>query len=430
MKKLFSVLLLLIFASNSYSQSSDVILQHAVPFNDRFDLAALTDAITGERLVLMGEASHGTAEFYTKRAAMSKHLAAERGFNFIAVEGDWAAMARINDYVKHKNGAPADIDEAMNAIERWPLWMWKNSEFKSLVEWLHDFNADREPAKRIGLYGIDVYDHEASMRDVVSWINTVDTDLGRTAERAYSCMTRHPDPGNYVQMVARTGQHCGEDIEQVLEIVQSLQHSDGVSEWEYFRAEQSAKVAINAELHYRSNIEGGAASWNHRASHFYLTAERLLNFYGENSRGIIWAHNTHIGDARATDMGRMGVVNIGQLSREALGSDKTFAIGFGTYTGEVLAASSWEGVMQTMETPDAQPGSWEYILMETGLERLFLIFNNPELNMELQNPVPHRAIGVTYNPAADQSNYVPSLLTDRYDAFIFIHTTGVLSPLD
>lgn len=430
MKKLCLLLLFTIVGSAAFSQSSDLILQHAVPFDDRFELSALTDAVTTERLVLMGEASHGTSEFYTKRAAMSKHLVEERGFNFIAVEGDWAAMARINEFVKHKPGAPATIDDAMNALTRWPLWMWKNHEFKALVEWLHDFNADLDMENRVGLYGIDVYDHETAMQDVVSWLNRVDSDLGRIAERAYSCMARHADIGNYIQMVARTGQHCGEDITGVLETVQSLRDTDGVDAWEFFRAEHGAKVAINAELHYRANLEGGAASWNYRASHFYLTAERLLGYYGDNSRGIIWAHNTHIGDARATDMGRMGVVNIGQLSREALGRDNTFAIGFGTYTGEVLAASNWEGAMQAMETPNAQNGSWEHILMETGLERLYLIFDQEELIADLQNPVPHRAIGVTYNPAGDQGNYVPSLLTDRYDAFIFIHTTGVLSPIE
>lgn len=420
----------LLFSSSAFSQSTEILLRHAVSFEDRSELTALTDAITTERLVLMGEASHGTSEFYTKRAAMSKHLASERGFNFIAVEGDWSALSKINEYVKHKPGGPASLDDAMGSIQRWPLWMWRNQEFKNLVEWLHQYNLNLPSDERVGLYGIDVYDHEASMQDVVEWLTEMDSSLGRNAQRAYSCMTRHADPGSYVQMVARTGQHCGDDIERVLEMVQSLHGADGATDWGYFRAEQGAKVAVNAELHYRSNLDGGAASWNHRASHFFLTAERLLEHYGENSRGIIWAHNTHIGDARATDMGRMGVLNIGQMSREAMGDEHIFAVGFGTYTGQVLAASRWEGDMQRMEIPDAQPGSWEHTLMETGLEKLYLIFNEAALLTELQNPVSHRAIGVTYNPAADQGNYVPSLITDRYDAFIFIHTTGVLTPLD
>jgi erythromycin esterase len=325
---------------------------------------------------------------------------------------------------------PQTLDEAMAAINRWPLWMWRNMEFQALVEWLRDFNEGLDPAHRVGIYGIDVYDHEASMADVVGWISSIDTDLGDQAERLYSCMTRHPAIGDYIQMVARTGDDCSEDNEEVLELVRSLQDHPDASEWGFFKAEHGAKVAINAELHYRANLQQGPQSWNYRASHFYLTAERLLDYYGENSRGIIWAHNTHIGDASATDMGQVGMHNIGQLSREALGNENTFAIGFGTYTGEVLAGREWEGAMRSMNTPEAREDSWEHLLMETGHEKLYLYFGDDELSSALQQRYPHRAIGVTYNPANETNNYVPTVLPDRYDAFIFIHTTTTLDPLD
>jgi erythromycin esterase len=432
MKKILFSLVLFSFVQYTISAQSaeQVISEKAVAFDDRSELVSLLDYITGERLILMGEASHGTSEFYTKRSFMSKHLASEQGFNFIAVEGDWSSFSRINEYVKHKEGGPHTLDEAMAAIDRWPLWMWRNQEFKTLVRWLHEFNADMAPSDRVGLYGIDVYDNYSSMEDVVEWISSIDSGLGNQAGRLYSCMSRHPDPSGYVQMVAQTQQDCSDDIEEVLEIVRSLQGHEDATEWEFFKAEHGAKVAVNAELHYRANLQQGPQSWNYRASHFYLTAERLLDYYGEDSRGIIWAHNTHIGDARATDMGRFGMHNIGQLSRDALGTENTFAIGFGTYTGEVLAGREWEGAMRSMNIPEAPADSWEHLLMQTGHEKLYLNFGDGDLSSALQQRYPHRAIGVTYNPANEQNNFVPSVLPDRYNAFIFIHTTKTLDPLD
>ncbi|MCC5914168.1 MAG: erythromycin esterase family protein [Balneolaceae bacterium] len=435
MKRLLTltISLLLFFTLLPPVQAQDIpalLEQHAVSFDDDESLIALIESISDERLVLMGEASHGTSEFYKARAALSKELVKNHGFNYIAVEGDWPSFARINAYVKQKPNAPADIDEAMEAIDRWPLWMWKNQEVKELVEWLYEFNADLEPSERVGLYGIDVYDNLSAMDDVLEWVQEMDGEKGRAASSAYSCMTRYPDPGDYIRMVAQSGEDCSEDMEEVLEIVRSLEHHRDASRWEFFRAEHGAKVAINAEKHYRANLQQSAASWNYRASHFYLTAERLLDYYGPGSRGIIWAHNTHIGDARATEMGRAGMQNIGQLSREALGRDEVFAIGLGTYTGDVLAASNWEGAQQQMETPEARSGSWEAMMEETGIEQFYVTFtNNSELKNALDRWIPHRAIGVTFNPANEEGNYVQTVLPERYDAFIFYRNSGVLSPL-
>ncbi len=422
----------LTFCTHS-SDAQDVerlLTQHAVEFQDSSDIGQLTSHIDQERLVLLGEASHGTSQFYTKRAALSQTLIQEKGFRFVAVEADWSSMSKINEFVQHKPYGPQTLSEAMNAIDRWPLWMWRNLEFKNFVEWLRNHNENLDPDERIGLYGIDVYDNRAAMNDVLSWINSHDTAQGRLAEQAYSCKTRHSDTSSYLQMVARTGQDCSDDLNEVLQIVRQIAQSQETDPWMFFKAEQGAKVAINAEKHYRANLEQSAASWNYRASHFYLTAERLLDYHQANSRGIIWAHNTHIGDARATDMHRAGMVNIGQLSREELGADNVFAIGFGTYKGNVFAAFSWEGDRQDMITPEAQSGSWEYMLNNIGHANLYLTFDNEELNRALSNPIPHRAIGVTYNPQNEQNNYVQTILPDRYNAFIFIRNTNSLTPLD
>ena len=426
-----TLMLLIFIVENAHSQQlGEVLERHAIPFDGESDIVSVIDLIGDERLILMGEASHGTSEFYRKRAVLSKELIRERGIDFIAVEGDWASFSRINEYVKQKDGGPSSLEEAMNSLNRWPHWMWRNSEFKSLVQWLYEFNLDRLPEDRVGLYGIDVYANEAAMEDVVNWISSVDSRLGRRANSAYSCLSRHSEIGNYLQMVNRTGQHCGSDMQEVLEIVRGLKDEPGVSRWDFFKAEHGALVAINAELHYRANLEQNSASWNYRAEHFYLTAERLLEQYGEESRGIIWAHNTHIGDARATDMARFGMVNIGQLSRDHLGHDKVYAIGFGTHEGRVLAAYQWEGAMVQMEIPSSASGTWEYELMSLGHEKLYLDLRRDELQEALSNRIPHRAIGVTYNPAADRNNFVPSTLPERYDLFIFFNRTDVLDPLD
>lgn len=425
-------LMLLIFnVESAHSQQlGEVLERHAIPFDGESDIVSVIDHIGDERLILMGEASHGTSEFYKKRAILSKELIRERGIDFIAVEGDWASFSRINEFVKHKEGGPTALEEAMSSLNRWPLWMWRNSEFKSLVQWLYEFNRDLRPEDRVGLYGIDVYANEAAMEDVVHWISSVNSRLGRRANRAYSCLSRHSDISNYLQMVNRTGQHCGSDMQEVLEIVRGLKDETGVSPWDFFKAEQGAKVAINAELHYRANLQQNSDSWNYRAEHFYLTADRLLERYGEQSRGIIWAHNTHIGDARATDMARFGMVNIGQLSRGHLGDENVYAIGFGTHTGRVLAAYQWEGAMVEMEIPPSASGTWEYELMSLGHDKVYLDLRHDELQEALSHRIPHRAIGVTYNPAADRNNFVPSTLPERYDLFIFFNRTDVLDPLD
>jgi erythromycin esterase len=427
---LWITILALCTTSLSAQNLQQLLAEQANPFEQAEDLTGLLQELSGERLILMGEASHGTSQYYTKRALLSKKLIQEKGLNFIAVEGDWASMARINEYVKHKPNAPGSLESAMESIDRWPLWMWRNLEFQSLVEWLHDYNRNLPMDERVGLYGIDVYNNRAAKQDVISWIERLDPDLAVRAERSYSCKTRFSDTGDYIRMVGQTGDDCSEDMENVLEWVRSLENHPDANRWDYFRAEHGAKVAINAEKHYRGNLYRDGSSWNDRARHFYLTAQRLLEYYDETSRGAVWAHNTHIGDARATDMRRAGMVNIGQLSREDLGAEQVFAIGFGTYNGHVIAAYNWEGEMQEMQIPNAQDGSWESILEQTGHEKLWVTFSETNLTQALSRPLPHRAIGVTYNPANESGNYVQTVIPDRYNAFIFIKTTTTLTPLD
>ncbi|CAN5349020.1 hypothetical protein BH23BAC3_BH23BAC3_14400 [soil metagenome] len=427
-RALFSFLCLMIagIVSVSAQQAEQAIHQHAIPFDTASDFDDLIKKAGERTLVLMGEASHGTSEFYTWRAELSKRLIEEKGFNFIAVEGDWPAMSRINEYVKHKPSGPATVEEAMDYIDRWPLWMWRNHEVKDLLEWLHEYNREIAAEERVGFYGVDLYAKQDAMRQVIHYFEEINSDLAAQASRSYSCLTRHGGIQDYLQMVARTGEHCGDDLGQVLTMVRETENDN----WAFFNAEHNAKVAINAEKHFRGNLQRGAHSWNERASHFYLTAERLLSFYGDDSLGIVWAHNTHIGDARATDMARQGAHNIGQLAREDMGEANVFAIGFGTYEGRVLAGREWGDDMEAMDTPPARSDSWEEMLSTVGYDQFYLIFDNADLTSTLQSPIPHRAIGVTYNPQQESGNYVNTVIPERYNAFVFIRETDILNVLD
>lgn len=432
-KLLFAAIFLFgsgLIGSVESQQLSEQLSEFAHPFTTADDFGAMFEEIDQQKLVLMGEASHGTSEYYTWRAELSKKLIEEKGFNFIAVEGDWPAMSRINEYVKHKPNAPESLEAAMDYIDRWPHWMWRNHEVKDLLQWMYEYNEGLAPEERVGFYGVDLYAKRDAIQQVISFFENVDSEMGSRVERAYSCLTRFGDIQRYLQMVQRSGEGCEEEMDDAVEWVQNVDGFDR-SEWVYFNAEQSAIAARNAERHYRGNLERGAASWNARASHFYLTAERLLEYYGDDSRGIVWAHNTHIGDARATDMARQGAVNIGQLAREDLGAENVFAIGFGTYEGRVLAGRQWEGEMEIMDTPPAQNDSWEGTLAGIEGEQFYLLFSQSEVNSLLQNPMPHRAIGVTYQPEQEsQGNYVGTILPERYNAFVFIRETDILNVLD
>lgn len=431
LKNIPVIILLAILFLNSLQAQNSLTSDDLRPFVSSFqspsDLTSLLNEIQDQRLVLMGEASHGTSEYYKMRAELSKKLITEKGYRFIAVEGDWSAMAQINEYVKHKESDIHTLDEAMSVIDRWPLWMWRNSEFRDLVEWVRNHNENLPSNERVGIYGIDLYAYQEAMHSVIYWLESKDKSRAMEAQRAYNCLLRYSDIRSYIQTVASSGETCADEMDQVLEIVRATESTDS---WRRFDAEQNAKVAINAELHFSANLLQDASSWNYRAEHFNLTARRLLDYYGSESKGIVWAHNTHIGDARATVMARAGAVNIGQLSRLEHGIDNIYAIGFGTYEGTVLASNAWEGPMLRMTIPQARQGSWEYLLNGTGHDQLFMLFNSPALDQLLSRFIPHRAIGVTYDPQANQNNYVDTILPNRYNAFIFYKSTTELNALD
>jgi erythromycin esterase len=408
------------------------------PLQTAADLDPLLSAIGDARVVLLGEASHGTHEYYTWRAAITKRLIQEKGFQFMAVEGDWPACYAVNAAVKRPGPLPGGSAAGLLAVfNRWPTWMWGNWEIAALVEWLHKYNQSQPHEKQAGFYGLDVYSLRESLQEILRYVNTQGDGAAAIAQRAFQCFEPYnDDPQEYARAVASVSKDCEDEVTHLLAAlrrqVTQQQFVDGLPTHETdFAAEQNGLVAVNAERYYRAMLQGGAASWNVRDHHMMETLERLLALHGPGSKAIVWEHNTHIGDARYTSMRREGEVNVGQLAREQLGRDNVFAVGFGSYQGSVIAGRHWDDPHRIMAVPEARRDSWEERLHNElhGHNGLLL---SSELRSEpgLAAPIGHRAIGVVYRPEYEQyGNYVPSLITERYDAFLHIDRTHALHPL-
>ncbi len=409
-------------------QLIDYFNEKAIQLEDEQDLDELVH-MAGERdLVLLGEASHGTTDFYSWRASISKRLIEEKGFSFIAVEGDFAALYHLNKYVKDLPGAAGSAEEVVREFDRWPEWMWANEDIVDLAEWMREYNEGRESGDMAGFYGMDVYGHWEAMEDLDNYIRDYLPDYREKAQEKLMCFASYTDEHDYARAAARGQVDCSEELKGVVELLKdNSSRLKEESEREYFRAKQNAYVVKNAEDFYRLAPVDDNESWNSRATHMWRTVQRIASYRGEGARGVVWAHNTHIGDARATSMHDENRVNIGALSRQEMGRENVFSIGFGTYTGTVAAGSSWGSRMEIMELPEGREESYEYILGSVDLEQYFLIFDQDDRDHELLSERRgHRAVGVVYNPVHDAGNYVPTVLPERYDAFIFIRETSEL----
>lgn len=439
---LISLLMLLLFTLSLQVQAAAVGL--AAPDAERENeltlfrsfseesLPEIAAMAAGHRAVLLGESTHGTSEYYRLRAALSKLLIEEHGYNFVVVEGDWDAAWQVNKYVKQLPGAPASAREALAHFTRWPGWLWNNQETLELVEWLRAWNAGLpEGAQKAGFYGMDVYGWPESVRVLRAHADRFEGELRTALLVSTQCINRfRGDNRAYLQHVSRTGEHCGRDILELTQLLEATPQPDDFTREEWFNLRQHAFVFRQADLHLRGMLFQGPHSWNERANNFKQTFARLLDFYGKDARGIAWAHNTHIGDARATDMANAGMHNIGQLTRTAFGDDAVFALGFGTFSGRVNVGFEWEGPMQIVEMPDARPGSLEAGLYSLGMGAVWFPLRTDAAQEAFSSPIPHRAVGVVYNPANDAvQNYVNSDMPARYNAFIFLPYTGELTPL-
>ena len=376
-------------------------------------LDPLLERIGDARIVLLGEASHGTHEYYVWRARISKRLIEEKGFRAIAVEGDWPDCAVV-DRALRRGGPP--MEAVLSTFRRWPTWMWANWEIAALGEWLR--------GRGVGFYGLDVYSLYESMDAVLRHLRAHHPkELAEAAQAAYACFDPYGgDPVEYARATVWAPTECEEEVVGVLrDLMRSRAPGDDPEA--HFDAEMNAWAAVDAERYYRAMVRGSSESWNVRDVHMMDTLDRLVE---RDGKVVVWAHNTHVGDARHTDMVRRGMTNLGQLARERHGEKEVFVLGFGSYEGSVVAGEEWGAPMERMAVPPAEAGSWEATLHgRSPKDRLILDFEEDDWE-----PRGHRAIGVVYDPTQERfGNYVPTIVPRRYDAFLYLDRTQALHPL-
>jgi erythromycin esterase len=419
--------------SNNSTQIIELLKNHSSPLETLEDLDPMMDYIGDARYVLLGEASHGTHEYYTWRAKITQRLIQEKGFSFVGVEGDWPDCYRLNRYAKGYLNSAKDIYSVMSEFKRWPTWMWANWETAAFIDWLKAYNEQFPTDKRIGFYGLDVYSFSESMNSIIEYLEKNDPKALETAKTAMECFEPYSkDEGqSYARASAFVPVLCEKEILTMLtEIRKNVPNYNSDAE-NVMSTEQNAYIARNAEKYYRAMIKRGSASWNIRDEHMVSTIERLLKFHGKESKVVVWEHNTHIGDARATDMVSEGMVNVGQLLTEQYAIEGVVAIGFGSYKGSVVAGRNWGDNMRKIKVPEAVEGSWEHAFhIASNSQNRLLLMNTIREEKCLSDYIGHRAIGVVYNPEHERyGNYVPSILPQRYDVFIYIDETTALHPL-
>jgi erythromycin esterase-like protein len=406
------------------------IKNYARPFDSIDDLDPLIEDIGDAKYVLLGESSHGTSEYYTIRAELTKRLIKEKGFSVIAVEGDWPSCQSINRYIKNIGSPPSDVREALKSFNRWPTWMWANQEIIELVQWLKDFNQQTKRKNKVGFYGLDVYSLWESMDEIIKYLERTGNTGLKQARNAFNCF--EPFNRNNESYAVSAGYLSEDCMKEALSLLTTIQKN----KWKYdddeensLNMEVNALVTVNAEEYYRTMVSSDSKSWNVRDIHMVEALNAVMKFYGEGAKVIIWEHNTHVGDARATDMKDAGMVNVGQLIREQNFPEDVYILGFGTNNGTVIASTEWGVDFRVTNVPSAQVGSWENLMHNAGACNQYLLFND-ENREEFSKTIGHRAIGVVYRPEYEQyGNYVPSVMSSRYDGFIFVDKTHALHPL-
>ena len=405
------------------------ISELSTPLYELSDLDPLLDRIGSCRYVLIGEASHGTADFYEWRAELSRRLIAERGFSFVAVEGDWPDCFRVNQWVKGYDG-DASVHEVLGGFQRWPTWMWGNSEVAEFIEWLRNYN--QRTGSGVGFYGLDVYSLWESLGRIVDYLGEKRPDALEKAMTAFRCFEPYgEDPQRYAWATKMLPDDCEDEvIDVLLEVHRRDERSSGDGEEVELDVRQNAEVLAGAERYYRTMVRADGTSWNVRDLHMVDTLDRLMKHHGDGAKAIVWEHNTHIGDARATDMASAGMINVGQEVRQRHGEDDVVLVGFGSHSGSVIAARSWGEQMQSFPVPPAPAETHEDLLHEAAPEQCLLVFPERRDGPWMSGRRGHRAIGVVYNPERDHlGNWVPTVMGLRYDAFIYLDRTEALHPL-
>jgi erythromycin esterase-like protein len=418
----------------------ELVRQQAVPLDLETAAQRLVDGIDSDvSLVLIGEATHGTHEFYRIRADLTRALIERRGFTIVAAEADWPDAYRANRWVRLL-GDDQTAEEALGDFTRFPRWMWRNREVVRLLRWLRAENATRSAAARVGFYGLDLYSLHRSMARVIDYLDRVDPPGAARARRNYACFDVFGDDAQlYGYTASLSLERSCED-----EVIEQLKHlrqraaeyasRDGhIALDEYFAAEQNARVVCDAEAYYRAMFRGGAESWNLRDRHMMATLEALLDHatrQGRPARAVVWAHNSHLGDARATSLSQLGELNLGQLARERYGP-ACLSVGMTTHHGEVTAAHEWEEPAALRIVRPSLSGSYERLFHQTGLGIFMLSFSTADLARALADPRLERAIGVLYRPETERaSHYFMARLPEQFDLVVHVDRTRALEPLE
>jgi protein-L-isoaspartate(D-aspartate) O-methyltransferase len=396
------------------------------------DLAPLLQRIGDAKVVLLGEATHGTSEFYRMRERISQELIKQKGFTFVAIEGDWPDAARIDHYVRHFEYPPSE----WTAFARFPRWMWRNNEVRAFVDWMRKDNANKPSQRRTAFYGLDIYSLYTSIGEVLRYLDRVDPETAGLARHRYGCLTPwQNDPAAYGH-AALTGAYrtCEMSVVSMLRDILTKQNLYMAHDGErYNDVVHNARLVANAERYYRIMYYGSRASWNLRDSHMFETLQSLLAFHGPASKAIVWAHNSHVGNAAATEMSARGETNIGELCRKEF-DDKVYSIGFGTHSGHVAAASDWDGPMEIKKVQPSREDSYERVFHDTDVARFFLPMrpkSSQNVAKALMKPRLERAIGVIYRPDTElASHYFQAVLPQQFDEYIWFDETSAVSPFE
>jgi erythromycin esterase-like protein len=414
---------------------------HPISGNAR-DYDPLMKMIGDARFVLLGEATHGTHEFYRARALITKRLIEEKGFDAVVIEADWTDAFRANEFVR-ADSEDQTAEQSLSGFTRFPKWMWRNADFRDLVASIRSYNRSGKPGiSRVGIYGMDLYGLSESTEAVIEYLKKTEPEAGNQAAKRYSCFARYGDkPEQYGYDVSRDGKRSCEKqaLEQFQEMEKRfnawLKNTNRQRDEALFSAYQNARVVKNGEAYYRLSYKGNFSTWNLRDSHMAETLEALSRFLdaagGTKSKIAVWAHNTHQGDARMTEMGEAGELNVGHLMRQSHDGDSVL-VGFTTYSGEVIAASEWGEKGERMKVRPAISRSYSRLFHETGIPNFLLIFRgNEQLTQELARPRLERAIGVIYKPETErQSHYFDARISKQFDAVIHFDVTNAVKPLD
>lgn len=418
---------------------NDVIRAAAIPLDDSSpSYEKLLPSLANKDFILLGEASHGTDDFYAARVEISKQLILEHGVTAIAIEGDWPSAERVNRYIRWQ-GVDENANEALSDFKRFPLWMWRNTVMLDFVIWLRKHNENLPSEQQVGLYGLDMYSMYESIAAVLEYLDRVDPEAAAKARERYECLDHVNNERQYGYGVILGQRSSCEDevVEQLLALRKKaaayVPAGDTVSEDEQFKAEQNARLVQSAENYYRQMFDPRVNTWNVRDSHMIDTLDNLHQHLSRRlqrtAKIVVWEHNSHLGDARATYMAQRGQHNVGQLARERYG-DRCELIGFTTYTGEVTAASHWDGPAERKRVRPALKNSIEAVFHCTGLKQFYLPLTG-DVAQRLREPYLERAIGVIYLPQSERaSHYFDCVVPDQFDAIIHFDETRALEPLD